>query len=117
MTMTLTHTHTHTHSGVDSLQKWGGGMISDFKKNTENIFRTNARERSDQARGSEATERGEGVGGGCPPSDGRENFRFWGSESCNLVHAVMSFLTLNLIIIWNKILPYSRTHTETGSEY
>ena len=26
-----------------------------------------ARERSDQARGSVATERGEGVGGGCPP--------------------------------------------------
>ena len=42
----------------------GGGMISDFKKNTENILRTNARERNDQARGSEATERREGVEGG-----------------------------------------------------
>ena len=40
-----------------------GGMISDFKKNTENILRANARERRDQARGSEATERGEGEGG------------------------------------------------------
>ena len=27
-------------------------------------------------RGSEATERGEGVGGGCPPSHGRELFQF-----------------------------------------
>ena len=95
----------------------GGGLISDFKKNTENILRTNARERSDQARGSEATERGEGVGGGCRPSHGREIFQFWGSESCNLVHAVMRFLTLHLIRIWIKIIPYSRTHTETGSEY
>ena len=33
------------------------------------------RERSDQARGSVATERGEGVGG-CPPSHGRELFHF-----------------------------------------
>ena len=74
----------------------GGGVISDFKKNTENILRTNARERSDQARGSEATDRGEGVG---PPSHGREIFQFWGSESCNLVHAVMRFLTLYLIRI------------------
>ena len=32
-----------------------------------------ARERSDQARGSVATERGEGV---CPPSHGRELFHF-----------------------------------------
>ena len=39
-----------------------GEMISDFKKNTENSLRTNAREWSDQARGGEATERGEGVG-------------------------------------------------------
>ena len=46
------------YTGVD---KWGGGVISDFKENTENVLRTNARERSDQARGSEATERGEGV--------------------------------------------------------
>ena len=48
---------------------WGGGgmMISDFKNNTANILRANARERSDQGPGSEATERGEGVGGGCPP--------------------------------------------------
>ena len=44
-------------------------MISDFKKITENILRTNARERSDQARGSEATERGEG--GVPPPTVGR----------------------------------------------
>ena len=35
-----------------------------------------ARERSDQARGSLATERGEGVGGGFPPSHGRELFHF-----------------------------------------
>ena len=35
-----------------------------------------ARERSDQARGSVATERGEDVGGGCPPSHGRELFHF-----------------------------------------
>ena len=60
----------------------------------------NARERSDQARGSEATERGEGVGRGCPPSHGREIFQFWGSESCNLVHVVMRFFTLYLIRIW-----------------
>ena len=53
-------------------------MISDFKKNTENILRTNARERSDRA------------GGGCGRG-GREIFQFWGSESCNLVHAVMRF--------------------------
>ena len=39
-------------------------MISDLKKNTENSLRTNARERSDQARGSEATEREGGGGGG-----------------------------------------------------
>ena len=100
-------------SDVDRSSKvWG--MISDFKKNTENILRTNTRERSDQARGSEATERGEGVGGG--GVYGREIFQFWGSESCNLVHAVMRFLTLYLIRIWIKIIPYSRTHTETGSE-
>ena len=67
-------------------------------------------------RGSEATERGEGVGGACPPSDGREIFQFGGSESCNLVHAVMRFLTVYLIKIWIKIIPYSRTPTETGSE-
>ena len=60
----------------------------------------NARERSDQARGSEATERGQGVGGGFPPSHGREIFQFWGSESCILVHAVMRFFTLYLIRIW-----------------
>ena len=71
-------------------------------------------------RGSEATERGEGVGGGQtpppvpPPTVGRF-FNFEGSESCNLVHAVMRFLTLYLIRIWIKIIPYSRTHTETGS--
>ena len=41
----------------------GGGMISDFKKNTDFFFLTNSRERSDQARGSEATERGEGTVG------------------------------------------------------
>ena len=88
-------------------------MISDFKKNTENILRTNARERSDRGgRGGG----GEGVGGGSPPSHGREIFQFWGSESCNLVHAVMRLLTLYLIRIWIKIIPYSRTHTETGSE-
>ena len=80
-------------------------MISDFKKNTENILRTNARERSDQARGSEAPEPGEGT----PPSHGGEIFKFWGSESCNLVHAVMKCFTLYLIRIW--IIPYSRTHT------
>ena len=55
--------------------------------------------------------------GGCPPSHGREIFHFWGSESCNLVHAVMKFLTLYLIRIWIKIITYSTTHTETGSEY
>ena len=67
-------------------------------------------------RGSEATERGEGVGRGCPSSHGREIFHFWGSESCNLGHAVMKFLTLYLIRIWIKIITYSTTHTETGSE-
>ena len=36
----------------------------------------------------------------CPPSHGREIFQFWGSESCNLVHAVMRFFTLYLIRIW-----------------
>ena len=47
-------------------------MISDFTKNTENVLRNNARERSDQARRSEATERGEGVEGGVPlPTIGR----------------------------------------------
>ena len=61
----------------------GGGerMNCDFKKNTENILRTNAREWSDQARGSEATDRagggGGGGGGGVPPrSHGREIFFF-----------------------------------------
>ena len=48
---------------------------------------------------------------------GREIFHFWGSESSNLVHAVMKFLTLYLIRIWIKIITYSTTHTETGSEY
>ena len=66
-------THSHKSGG-------GGGMISDFKKNTETILRTNVRDRSDRA------------GGGCPPSHGREIFQFWGSESCNLgMHAVMRF--------------------------
>ena len=53
--------------------------------------------------------------GGVP--HGREIFQFWGSESCNLVHAVIRLLTLYLIRFWIKIIPYSRTHTETGSEY
>ena len=35
-----------------------------------------ARERSDQARGSVATERGEGVGGGCPPPTVGSFFNF-----------------------------------------
>ena len=77
-------------------------MVSDFKKNTQNILRRNARERSDRA-------------GESPPSHGREIFPFWGSETCNMVHVVMRFLTLDLIRIWIKIT-YSRTHTETGSE-
>ena len=51
-----------------------------------------------------------------PPPHGREIFHFWGSESCNLVHAVMKFLTLYLIRIWIKIIAYSTTHTETRSE-
>ena len=50
-----------------------------------------------------------------PPTVGRF-FHFWGSESCNLVHAVMKFVTLYLIRIWIKIITYSTTHTETGSE-
>ena len=47
-----------------------------------------AREQSDQARGSVATERGEGVvgGGGCPPSHGRELFSFFDLKMCNLGH-------------------------------
>ena len=49
-------------SGVMSQNIWGGIIF--------------ARERSDQARGSVATERGKGVGGGCPPSHGREIFIF-----------------------------------------
>ena len=71
-----------------------------------------------KAEGAKRPSGGEGVGGGCspPPSDGREIFKFWGSESCNLVHAVMRFLTLYLIRIWIKNT-YSRTHTETGSEF
>ena len=84
------------HCGIDrSSNVGGGGMISDFKKETTVL-------------------RGCGCGRGM--SHGREIFQFWGSESCNLVHAVMRFLTLYLIRIWIKILPYSRTHTETGSE-
>ena len=51
-----------TSSGVMSQNIWGGTII--------------ARERSYQARGSVATERGEGVGGECPPSHGRELFHF-----------------------------------------
>ena len=75
-------------------------MISDFNKNTDNILRTNAR-----------------VWEGGVPSHGREVFQFWGSESCNLVHAVMRFFFYIILIrIWIKIMPYSRTHTETGPE-
>ena len=77
--------------GVDRSSKVG----DDFQ-----LLGGNARERSDQARGSKATERGEGVGGGVPPSHGREIFQFWGSESCNLVHEVMRLFTLYLIRIW-----------------
>ena len=36
-------------SGVDRSSKVVGMIISDFKKNTENILRANARERSDRA--------------------------------------------------------------------
>ena len=86
-----------------------GGMISDFwpkKKHIENkcegAERPSPRERSDRA--------GEGVEGGCPPSHGREIFHFWGSESCNLVHAVMKLLTLYLIRIWIKIINYISQH-------
>ena len=74
-------------------------------------------------RGSRATKPegakrgGGGGGGGCPPSHGREIFQFLRSESSNLVHAVMRFLTLYLIRIWIKIITYSTTHTETGSEF
>ena len=50
-------------------------MISDFK-NKKNILRTNARERSDLARGSEATERGKVVP---PPTVGRF-FNFGGQN-------------------------------------
>ena len=32
------------------------------------------------------------MGGGCPPSHGREICQFWGSESCNLVHSLVRFL-------------------------
>ena len=55
-------------------------------------------------RGSEALER-------------REIFKFLRSKSSDLVHAVMRFLTLYLIRIWIKIITYSTTHTETGSEF
>ena len=49
-THTQTHTHTHTHTGVARIFQQGGGP----------------------KRGSEATERGEGVGGGVsPPTVGR----------------------------------------------
>ena len=82
-------------SGVDRSLKVGGGGGDDFWFLTKNILRTNARERSDRAGGE--------CGRGCPPSHGREIFQFWGSESCNLVHEVMNFLTLYLIRIWIKI--------------
>ena len=59
-------------SGVMSQNIWGGTIF--------------ARERSDQARGSVATERGQGVGGGCPPSHGRELFHFSTLKMCNLGH-------------------------------
>ena len=71
-----------------------------------------ARERRDR----EGCIRGRGPQGRIDRSHGREIFHFWGSESCNLVHAVMKFLTLYLIRIWIKIITYSTTHTETGSE-
>ena len=45
------------------------------------------------------------------------DFSILGSESCNLMHAVMKFLTLYLIRVWIKIITYSTTHTETGSEF
>ena len=51
-------------------------------------------------RGSEATERGEGLGGGVSPSQDREIFQFLRSKSSDLVHAVMRFLTVYLIRIW-----------------
>ena len=73
------------HREYVSIYQWrrqvfkSGGMIYDFKKNTEILMRKKARERSDQARGSEATERGEDVGGGggVSPSHGREIFQFY----------------------------------------
>ena len=61
-----------------------GGMIFDFKKNTENMLRTNARS--------------------------GDFFNFGGQNHVNLVDAVMRFLTSYVIRIWIKIIPYSRTH-------
>ena len=91
-------------------------MISDFKKHKDKYFenkcegaeRPSPRERSDRAGGS--------VWEGCPPPTVGRFFNFGGQNHVNLVHAVMRFLTLYLIRIWIKIIPYSRTHTETGSE-
>ena len=64
----------------------------------------------------EGAKRGSG-GRGYPPSQDREIFQFLRSKSSDLVHAVMRFLTLYLIRIWIKIITYSTTQTETGSEF
>ena len=80
-------------------------MISS-RKAQKNILRTNARERSHR------------TGGGCgfpPPTVGK--FLNFGGQNhvIIMVPLVMRFLTLYLIRVWIKIIPYSRTHTETGS--
>ena len=80
--------------------QWGGGGAPSGKV-------TNARERSSRA----------GGGSGRGVSQDREIFQFLRSKSSDLVHAVMRFLTLYLIRIWIKIITYSTTHTETGSEF
>ena len=57
----------------------GGGMISDFKKNTENILRTNARERSDRRGG------GGGVGGGVTVLGLGRFINFWGQPENHVI--------------------------------
>ena len=93
--------------------KSGGGVISDFKKNRHRKYFENKCEGAERPSPRERSDRpGEGLWEA--PSHGREIFQFLVSESCNLVHAVMRFLTLYLIRIWIKIIPYSRTHTKTA---
>ena len=72
--------------------------------------------KSDKCEGAKLPSGGRVWEGG-PPSQDREIFQFLRSKSSDLVHAVMRFLTLYLIRIWIKIITYSTTHTETGSEF